>query len=60
MSEISINIFGDFVPIERGVLEVKNKTAIDQSILEIICKSDLNILNLECPIFDGNYLQSIK
>ena len=53
MSEISINIFGDFVPIERGVLEVKNKTAINQSILEIICKSDLNILNLECPIFDG-------
>ena len=47
---MNINIFGDFVPIERGVASVSDETAIDGTILSRIREADFNIVNLECPV----------
>lgn len=45
----SICIFGDFVPINRGIKAVTDKTAISHEITDVIKKADYNIINLECP-----------
>lgn len=47
---MNINIFGDFVPINRGVSSVLNGTAIDAAILSHIREADLSVVNLECPV----------
>ena len=47
---ISINIFGDFVPINRGVKAVTDQTAISHDIIDVIKRADYNIVNLECPV----------
>ena len=47
---ITINIFGDFVPINRGIKAVKEKIAISDGITKIIRDADYNIINFECPV----------
>lgn len=56
---MKINIFGDFVPIERGVAAVSNGTAIDQSIISIIRDGDYSIINLECPVVTNDSAKGI-
>lgn len=47
---IKITIAGDFVPQKRGTSSIIRKNAINQNILDLWHNSDLNIINLECPI----------
>lgn len=47
---IKITIAGDFVPQKRGTASIIRKNAINQNILDLWHNSDLNIINLECPI----------
>lgn len=47
---IKITIAGDFVPQKRGTASIIRKNAISQNILDLWHNSDLNIINLECPI----------
>ena len=56
---MKINIFGDFVPIEKGVFAVSNGTAIDSGIISYIREVDYNIVNLECPVFKGDNVKGI-
>lgn len=56
---MNINIFGDFVPIERGVNTVANAVAIDDGILSIIKDTDYNIVNLECPVVQSENARNI-
>lgn len=51
---ISINIFGDFVPRNRGVKAVTDNTAISHDIIDVIKGADYNIVNLECPVVSHN------
>lgn len=48
-----INIFGDFVPIFRGVEAIANGVAISPEILKDIRNCDYNIVNLEAPVVDN-------
>ncbi len=48
--KIRLNIFGDLVPINRGIEAVSNGTAISEDIISVIKQTDYNIVNLECPI----------
>lgn len=56
---MNINIFGDFVPIERGVTSVSDETAIDGTILSRIREADYNIVNLECPVVKSDNVKGI-
>lgn len=51
---ISICIFGDFVPRNRGVKAVTDNTAISHDIIDVIKRADYNIVNLECPVVSHN------
>lgn len=47
---IKITIAGDFIPQKRGISSIIQKNAIDKNILDLWHDSDLNIINLECPV----------
>ena len=54
-----INIFGDFVPIERGVATVLDGTAIGEDIVSRIREAEYNIVNLECPVVTNGSAKGI-
>lgn len=56
---MKINVFGDFVPIERGVSAILEGTAIDETILSHISEADYNVVNLECPVVNNNATKGI-
>lgn len=56
---VSINIFGDFVPLNRGIDTIKKNVAISDDIVDIIRTSDYNIVNLECPVVKSNKAKPI-
>lgn len=56
---MKISVFGDFVPIERGVKSVSNGSAIADDIIRIIKEGDYNIINLECPVVINDRAEGI-
>lgn len=56
---MKINVFGDFVPIGRGVNAVSDGTAVDGQILSHINGADCNIVNLECPVVKKQTVKGI-
>lgn len=54
-----INIFGDFVPINRGIASVADGTAVEKGILSVLEDSDYNIINLECPVVVNPHAKAI-
>ena len=57
---ITINVFGDFVPINRGVKAISDKNAISKYIVDIIHNADYNIINLECPVVSHHKAKPIQ
>lgn len=56
---LKLNVFGDFVPINRGIKAVDNGTAISKKILDLIQEGNHNIVNLECPVVENGRAKSI-
>lgn len=57
---ITLNIFGDFAPINRGIKAVSDDIAISADIKFVINNSDYNIVNLECPVVCSQNVTAIQ
>ncbi|MBR5656490.1 MAG: CapA family protein [Prevotella sp.] len=57
---ITLNVFGDFAPINRGIKSVSNNTAISADIKDVINNADYNIVNLECPVVYSQNVEAIQ
>lgn len=55
---MKIVIAGDFCPhnrVERLINDKKYSDIVSEEVREIFINSDISIVNLECPVIDGNY-----